>query len=95
MKFKAILLIFAQLHGVKCARSALEQLDTLVMHTKKWMTFHLNATWDQGGLDLSNFQPGRVERILAKAGLQNDDAIISEYPHGDALCSHLMINMIP
>ena len=67
--FTAILLIFAQLHEIKCARSALEQLDTLLVHTKKWMTFHLNATWDKGGLDLSNFQPGRLERILAKAGL--------------------------
>ena len=74
MKFQAVLFIFAQLHGVKCARSALEQLNTLHVHTKKWMTFHLNATWDQGGLDLSNFQPARVERILAKAGLQNDDS---------------------
>ena len=94
MKFQAVLLIFAQLHGVKCARSALEQLDTLLVHTKKWMTFHLNATWDQGGLDLSNFQPGRVERILAKAGLQNADGIILRYPHGDALCTHFMISMI-
>ena len=78
MNFKAFLLIFARLHEIKCARSALEQLDTLLVHTKKWMTFHLNSTWDQGGLNLGEFQPGRVERIFAKAGIENDSILIDK-----------------
>ena len=75
MNFKTLFLIFANLHEIKCARSGLEQLDTLLVETKKWMSFHLNATWDEGGLDMSRFHPGRIEKILAKAGFQIDSHI--------------------
>ena len=72
MNYKVILLIFAQLHEIRCARSALEQLETLRVQTKKWMIFHLNATWNEGGLDLERFKPGRLDRILTKDGFRVD-----------------------